>query len=157
MGEPLTEIDLTAMKQIQPFTDNKQHHLSFSLLQIKDTEFVFTKPVREIIQMLGKISKNRIDITCVCKNHCVIGIGDNLTMMEGTVHIIKEDEKKKRPQNATLRNSVVNRIWFRIRCHTKKIQEKFLSWQHPLVTMYKYKNIGVYRNQCDTSYQGLPT
>ena len=50
------EIDLTAMKQIQPFTDTKQHHLSFSLLQIKDTEFVFTKPVREIIQVLGKIA-----------------------------------------------------------------------------------------------------
>ena len=49
------EIDLTAMKQIQPFTGTKQHHLSFSLLQIKD-KFIFTKPVREIIQVLGKIA-----------------------------------------------------------------------------------------------------
>ena len=28
------EIDLTAMKQIQPFTGTKQHHLSFSLLAL---------------------------------------------------------------------------------------------------------------------------
>ena len=29
------------------------------------------------------------------------------------MHIIKEDEKKERPKNTSLRNSSVNWIWFR--------------------------------------------
>ena len=49
------EVDLTAMKQTQLFTGTKQHHLSFSLLQIKD-KLIITKPGREIIQVLGRIA-----------------------------------------------------------------------------------------------------
>ena len=71
---------MTAIKQIQPFTDAKQHHLSFSLVQTKD-KFISTKPVR----VLGKVALYRIDIPLGCKNHCIIGIGDNLTMRKGTI------------------------------------------------------------------------
>ena len=42
------ELDLTALKQIQPLTGTKRHHFRFSFLQIKD-KFIKTKLDREII------------------------------------------------------------------------------------------------------------
>ena len=41
------ELDLTALKQIQPLTGTKEHRLRFYFLQIKD-KFIDTKPGREI-------------------------------------------------------------------------------------------------------------
>ena len=43
----------------------------------------------------------------------MIGISNYLTMTKGTMYIIKEDEKKERPKNTSLRNSSVNWIWIR--------------------------------------------
>ena len=58
----------------------------------------------EVLMACSGVDGRTIDITVS------VGIGDNLTMMEGIMHIIKEVEKKERPQNASLRNSGVNRV-----------------------------------------------
>ena len=42
-------------------------------------------------------------------------------MTKGTKHIISEEEKKERPQNTSLRKSIVSRIWFRK--HTIKLND----------------------------------
>lgn len=78
----------------------KQHHLSFSLLQIKDKFIIKKRVTLERLSNPG-IALYRIDITCGCQYHCTIGIRVIiLQMTKRTMDIIREDVKKKRPQNA---------------------------------------------------------